>query len=82
MESISCSRLGKVMASYQTSAKAAAECKMEAYKWFRLTSAQGYPGSVEAFEQVALSLTHEQVLEGNHRADLYASANTPAAQSR
>lgn len=46
-----------------------AESKLEAYKWLRLAAAQGYRGSNDAFECVALGMTREEVAEGNQRAD-------------
>jgi TPR repeat protein len=43
------------------------ESRTEAYKWFHLAAAQGYHGSVAAYERVALSMTRDEVLEGNQR---------------
>jgi TPR repeat protein len=44
-----------------------AECRIEAYKWFHLASAQGYKGSAAACERVALCMTREEVADGNQR---------------
>jgi len=44
-----------------------AECRIEAYKWFHLASAQGYKGSAAACERVALGMTREEVADGNQR---------------
>jgi hypothetical protein len=43
------------------------ESNLEAYKWFRLAAAQGYEGSDAEFGSIALSMTREQVIEGNQR---------------
>ncbi|MCX6906204.1 MAG: tetratricopeptide repeat protein [Verrucomicrobia bacterium] len=43
------------------------ESKIEAYKWFHLAANQGYQGSIAAFETLTLSLTREQVTDGNQR---------------
>lgn len=45
----------------------AAESMIEAYKWFHLSAAQGYLGSVDSCSQVALKMTHEDVADGNRR---------------
>jgi len=55
-------------ASFKAPPADALESNLEAYKWFSLASAQDYRGSDMAFESVALSLTPEQVAEGDHRA--------------
>lgn len=44
------------------------ESRIEAYKWFRLASAQGYFGSESASELVAVKMTMADVREGDHRA--------------
>src|SRR5207249_3160915 len=49
----------------------ATESRIEAYKWFRVSAAQGYKGSDAARERVILGMTREEVTEGNHRADNY-----------
>ena len=44
------------------------ESNIEAYKWFRLAAAQGYKGSDAQLEPIALTMTREQVIEGDQRA--------------
>ena len=44
------------------------EARIEAYKWYHLSAAQGYKGSEAACELIILTLTREQVAEGNERA--------------
>jgi TPR repeat protein len=56
----------------------AAESRIEAYKWFQLSAAQGYKGSAAAYEQVNLNMSREDVAEGNHRADTLRAAMVPA----
>jgi TPR repeat protein len=55
--------------SFEGAAEDALESNLEAYKWFHLAAAQGYRASDTARDGVAIGLTHEQVVEGNHRAD-------------
>lgn len=62
-------------ASLGAPTETAMESKLEAYKWLRLASAQGYRGSDAAFECVALTMTREQIADGNHRMDLFVAAN-------
>ena len=64
----------------------ASESRIEAFKWFHLSAAQGYKGSAAACERVTLGMTGEEVAEGNHRATLFvardperAIAQTPLA---
>lgn len=44
------------------------ESKIEAYKWFHLAAAQGYKGSEAACERVTLSMSREELADGNRRA--------------
>ncbi len=44
------------------------ESKIEAYKWLQLAAAQGYKGSAEACDRVALGMTREEVTEGDQGA--------------
>jgi hypothetical protein len=48
--------------------KDALESKIEAYKWYFLAAAQGYHGSASACETLNLTMTEEQVADGNRRA--------------
>ena len=45
----------------------AVESRIEAYKWFQLAAAQGYKDSVASCERMTLSMSREEVVEGNHR---------------
>jgi uncharacterized protein len=54
--------------SFEGLSKDALESNLEAYKWFHLAAAQGYGASESARDSIAIVLTHEQVMEGNHRA--------------
>jgi len=54
-------------ASFKASPECALESTLEAYKWFRLASAQGCKGSEAEFECLAIRMTQEQVIEGNRR---------------
>jgi TPR repeat protein len=63
----------------------AAESRIEAYKWFHLSAVQGYKGSEAARERVTLSMTREEVADGNQRVAVFAirkpwhSENEPAS---
>lgn len=59
------------------------ESKIEACKWFHLASAQGYGESDAACDLLTMSMTREEVAEGNHRAAMFTSArpNTEAIKS-
>jgi len=54
-------------ASFKESPQGAVESTVEAYKWFRLASAQGRRESEAEFECLAVRMTQEQVVEGNRR---------------
>lgn len=54
-------------ASFKETPQVALESTLEAYKWFRLASVQGCKGSEAEFECLAISMTQEQVTEGNRR---------------
>lgn len=45
----------------------ALESRIEAYKWFHLAAAQGYKGSASACATLVLSMTHEDVVDGDQR---------------
>ena len=55
--------------------KNALESKLEAYKWLNLASVQGYKGSGNAFECVALGMTREEVTDGARRVAMFVAAN-------
>ena len=46
----------------------AAESRIEAYKWYQLAAAQGYGTSQNSCDVVTMSMSREEVLEGNERA--------------
>jgi hypothetical protein len=50
------------------------ESKIEAYKWFFLAAAQGYRGSDSACERVTLSMSREELADGNRRAAAFVVA--------
>jgi TPR repeat protein len=58
----------------------AVEPRIEAYKWLQLAAAQGYHGAAAACERVSLTMTHDDVTQGNQRvADFLAvQADRPA----
>jgi len=49
----------------------AGDARIEAYKWFRLASAQGYKDSEAHLERVNLMLTREELDEGQRRAAVF-----------
>jgi hypothetical protein len=62
-------------------AKDALEAKIEAYKWLHLAAAQGYKGSAFARERLTLTMTREEVADGNHRAAAFVAEKTIAPQA-
>jgi uncharacterized protein len=54
-------------ASFEGPSGSTLESTLEAYKWFRLASSGGCKGSEAEFECLAISMTQEQVIEGNRR---------------
>jgi len=44
------------------------EDRIEAYKWLYLAAAQGYHGSAAACERVTISMSSDEVVQGNQRA--------------
>jgi TPR repeat protein len=62
-------------AGFEGLEKDALECRLEAYKWLRLASAQGYRGSDAAFERTSLDMTREEVVEANHRTAAFTAGN-------
>jgi TPR repeat protein len=53
----------------------AIESKLEAYKWLHLAATQGYKGSGSAFECVALTLSREEVADGDRRAKAFVAVS-------
>jgi len=56
--------------SFAPLAQDARESRIEAYKWFKLASAQGYRDSQMLCEQIGLAMTREERNEGQRRAGL------------
>ncbi len=70
-------------ASLDALADEALELELEAYKWLHLAVAQGYRGSEGAFESVALTMSREEVVDGDRRAAAFVAANPkPTASTR
>jgi len=63
-------------ASFEGLPEDASEAKLESFKWFRLAAAQGYMGSNDASECVALGMTNEELIEGNNRAAAFVASGT------
>ena len=53
------------------------ESKIEAYKWYRLATAQGYQGASAACESLILNMTREDIAAGDQRV---AAFETPLLQ--
>jgi TPR repeat protein len=58
-------------------AASAVEGRIEALKWVRLSSAQGYRAAESACEFVALAMTREEVAEGGRRAAAFLPVRAP-----
>jgi TPR repeat protein len=56
-------------ASFEGLPKDKVESNLEAYKWFRLSAAQGYRASDANRDEIAMNLTRAQVDEGKGRAE-------------
>jgi TPR repeat protein len=56
--------------SFAPLAQDARESRIEAYKWFTLSAAQGYKNSEMHCEQIGLSMTREERTDGHRRAGL------------
>jgi TPR repeat protein len=55
-----------------------AESKIESYKWLQLAAAQGYNQAVAACERVTLTMSFEEVAEGQNRVAAFANSAQPA----
>ncbi len=62
--------------SRKTVEGAAAESRIEAYKWYRLAAAQGYGSSQSLCDSVTMSMSSEEVGEGNQRAAAFVVSRT------
>ena len=58
--------------SFAPLAQDARESRIEAYKWFKLASAQGYRDSQMLCEQMGMAMTREERNEGQRRAGMLA----------
>jgi len=58
-------------ASMKIAASTAAESRIEAYKWYRLAAAQGYGTSQNSSDVVTMSMSREEVTQGNQRATAF-----------
>lgn len=61
-------------AGYQTNRPAAAEARIEAFKWFELSAAQGYGPAATARETLNLSLHRAELAEARRRAGAFPGA--------
>jgi TPR repeat protein len=59
----------------------AMELRIEAYKWLRLSSAQGYADSERGSASVALDMDHAAVTEARRRAEIFVALPGTAAGS-
>ncbi len=50
-----------------------AECRIEAYKWLQLAAAQEYGDSLTACQRLTLTMSQEEVDEGNRRVSAFVS---------
>ena len=62
-------------------ARDASESRIEAFKWFHLSAVQGHQGSEAACERVTLSMTSEEVAEGNQRAATFVARHAGSEHS-
>ncbi len=63
-------RLARV--SVHSPGEEAAESRIEAYKWFKLAAAQGYHEALNRSDSATVSMTREEVTEGNRRVKAFA----------
>ncbi|HUR44872.1 MAG TPA: tetratricopeptide repeat protein [Candidatus Saccharimonadales bacterium] len=56
------------------SGPASAEFRIEAYKWFSLSAAQGYKDSATFFERASYGMSRDEVTEGIQRASAFVVA--------
>lgn len=68
-------------ASLSREQPAASEAKIEAYKWFQLAAAQGYGNSAQFCESMNLSMTLDEVAQGDRRAEAFTHALHPNAKA-
>jgi TPR repeat protein len=75
-------RLGiqRHLASRGVAAATATETRIEAFKWVRLSAAQGYRGADRACEFVTFEMTRDEVTEGGRRVAAFVPGETAEAQ--
>jgi TPR repeat protein len=60
----------------------APEARIEAYKWFQLSAAQGYKDSEGAYATLTFKMTRADVSEANRRVARFVPASTPKTLAR
>ncbi len=55
----------------------APEARIEAYKWYQLSAAQGYKDSESAYVMLTVKMTREDVTEANQRKARFVAAGAP-----
>ena len=55
----------------------ATEARIEAYKWYQLSAAQGYQDSEGAYAPLTIKMTREDVAEANQRVAKFVAGNAP-----
>jgi TPR repeat protein len=68
-------------ASFDEPPEQARESKIEAYKWYCLAAAQDHQESATAGGRLTMTMTHETVAEGNHRAAAFVAVKALSPQS-
>ena len=53
---------------------------VEAYKWFHLAASHGIQGAGGLRDHIQLSLTSEQIADGQHRAEMFVPKKSPLSQ--
>jgi hypothetical protein len=64
-------------ASLDGSPADAPEARIEAYKWFQLSAAQGYKDSEGAYAPLTVKMTREDVADANQRVANFVAAGAP-----
>jgi TPR repeat protein len=65
-------------ASMTGSLVTAGESRIEAFKWFNLSASQGYKNSDASCERMAISMTRDEVTEGNRRVAAFVATKAAA----
>ena len=64
-------------ASLGLSGLEAREARIEAFKWFQLATAQGYPNADASCERVNIAMSGEEVAEGHRRTGAFVATTEP-----